>query len=80
MTIEEKLDLASKQSTFGCILNSFLKGVQAKNEEIQHFRFFDSKVGDHSKVTKAEEAFLKKYACLDGDTLQPKDAGCFTLS
>ena len=53
VSIEEKLKLPSKEETFGCILNSLLKGVHAKNEEIKNFRFFDSLVSETSKVTKS---------------------------
>jgi hypothetical protein len=78
--LEEQHGLESRRSTFDCIIDNFMRGTQAKNEEIKYFRFFDASIGEQGRVTKAEEAFLKQYACLNGDLIEPKNPGCFTLS
>ncbi len=31
-------------------------------------------------MTKSEETFLKQNACLNGEVIEPKNLGCFTLS
>ena len=80
LTVEEQLKLPSTDATFECIISNFMKGTFLKNEEIKLFRFFDSGVTEYCKVTKAEETFLKQYACMNGQTIENKNTGCFALS
>jgi len=80
INVEQKLGLPSVEDTYECVISNFMKGTEQKNEDIKYFRFFDSKLSDHEKITKSEEKFLKEYACLNGDVIEAKNTGCFTLS
>lgn len=64
--LEGRLQLASASETLEYAVDTFLKSTLKQNQEIQNFRFFDSNISDIPKVSRAEEAFLKEYACLNG--------------